>query len=216
MIDPRIGYRENGKIIYMPTRYATGEVYNSKSNPAPTMFYLNTNYFVVLRIGMRRIGNELTYELEQILSNADRENFDSGIVSYQDDYNEEPARPVSSGNKYDIRSKRLHDNAMHIKAPEQAVPVSKNNNNANVNDTNASQQALLRVLQQSAQTDDTEVDTQISSEKNGIQIIKKTPPNTDKPSVGAASKIININAPKSQPASLQDIKRKIEESKIKN
>lgn len=81
--DSRIGRRApSGRITSHPSRYVTGEVFNKLSNSAPTIYWLNTEYFVLLPIGMGSLKPEIVAEfnamigIEDVKSKADQNNDD--------------------------------------------------------------------------------------------------------------------------------------------
>ena len=58
-MDKRLGYRnDRGRIIKYPDNYADGAPFSRVTNPAPTMYWLNHNYFVVMAINAAGISEE--------------------------------------------------------------------------------------------------------------------------------------------------------------
>lgn len=69
--DTRFGRRaSSGRIVSMPERYVTGEAYNRGVNPAPTMLWLNDEYFVLLPIAMGSVKPDVMAELRQVVGIA--------------------------------------------------------------------------------------------------------------------------------------------------
>lgn len=58
-MDKKLGYRnDRGRILKYPDHYADGKTFSRTTNPAPTMYWINHNYFIVMAINASAISEE--------------------------------------------------------------------------------------------------------------------------------------------------------------
>lgn len=170
--DSRIGLRslKNGKLI-MPSYYATGEQYDNKSNPAPSMYWLNTNFFVILRVGFPNLRPEIINEFQAIIKTYP-EDFDSmesapaprvngnKFANLGNTSTPAPATAKKNNNPYDIRnmpgyvplSQRQQDKPAQTNRPSvqnNSQSVSKSDDIENVPEpvVNSEPAPVKRVIQ---------------------------------------------------------------------